>query len=122
MRVPRRGNTRGNAQLMPLLIIPCAALSEAALLLRRIAQDDYSVDVAASERSLLIVGRIMRVARSSVRTAWFWTITGPAAPHAGIALVGEADDLEAAKAALRQSFDRLLHWAAIDRPPTSGPR
>lgn len=96
---------------MPLLRIPVDAFADQ-LLARRIASDDYSVAVEAGEHGRLSVGRIMRVARSSGRTAWFWTITGPAAPDAGVGLAGEEADLDAAKAALRAAFDRLLHWAA----------
>ena len=45
--------------------------------------------------------------RGAGRTASFRTITGPAAPDASGALVGEAEDLASPKAALRQAFDRL---------------
>jgi hypothetical protein len=60
-------------------------------------------------------GRIMLVARSSGRSPFLWTITGPAAPASGVALNGEADSLEQAKAEFRAAFDRLLHWAAMSR-------
>ena len=97
---------------MPLLTIPIDALAEQ-LLARRTGSDDYSISVEAGEHGRLPVGRIMLVARASGRTAWIWTITGPATPDAGIELAGEAEDLEAAKAALRGAFDRLLYWSSM---------
>ena len=75
---------------MPLLTIPIDALSEQ-LLARRTAVDDYTVAVEAGEHGRLTVRRIRLVARSSGRTAWFWTITGTAAPDVGVGLVGEAE-------------------------------
>jgi hypothetical protein len=96
---------------MPLLLIPIDSLSEQ-LLARRTGADDYSIHVEAGEHGRLPVGRIMRVARASGRTAFFWTVTGPAVPDAGIALAGEEADLDVAKVAFRQAFDRLLYWAA----------
>lgn len=99
---------------MSHLIIQIDALS-GLLLLRRIAEADYSVEVEAGEHGRLAAGRIMRVSRASGRTCWFWTITGPAAPDAGIALAGEAEDLETAKVDFRAAFDRLLYWAAMSR-------
>jgi hypothetical protein len=94
---------------MPLLAFPTAALA-GPLLLRKQGSDDYGADLEVNGKRL-VVGRIMRVARSSGRVAWFWTVTGPAAGDAGIGLVGETEDLDTAKAAVRQAFDRLLHWA-----------
>jgi len=99
---------------MPLLTVQIDAIAEQ-LLARKTAENDFTISVEAGEHGRLTVGRIMLVARSSGRVAWFWTITGPAAPEAGIGLVGEADDLDGAKAALRAAFDRLLHWAAMAR-------
>jgi hypothetical protein len=97
---------------MPLLTVAIDSLSDD-LLARKTADDDYTISIDAGAHGRLTVGRIMRVARASGRVAFFWTITGPAAPEAGIGLVGEADNLEDAKAALRQAFDRVLHWAAM---------
>ncbi len=97
---------------MPALSV--AALSDQ-LLLRRTAPGDYAVLVEAGEHGRLTVGRIMRVNRASGRTAYFWTITGPAAPEAQVGLVGEEDDLDAAKAAFRRAFDSLLYWAALKK-------
>ena len=77
---------------MPLLTIPIDAISDQ-LLACSTAENDYIVMVEAGEHGRLTVGRIMMVARSSGRTAWFCTITGPAAPDAGVALVGAAEDL-----------------------------
>ena len=57
----------------------------------------------------------MRVQRASGHTAWFWTVTGPAEPQAGVGLTGEADDLEAAKVEIRKAFDALLYWCAMRR-------
>lgn len=99
---------------MSPLTIPIDALSEQ-LLLRRIAENDYAVEVEAGEHGRLAAGRIMRVSRATGRTCWFWTITGPAAPDAGVALAGEAEDLESAKIDFRRAFDRLLYWAGMVR-------
>jgi hypothetical protein len=99
---------------MPLLTIPIDAISDQ-LLARKTTENDYTIIVEAGEHGRLTVGRIMLVARASGRVAWFWTITGPAAPNSGVGLVGEAEDLDGAKAALRQAFDRLQYWAAMAR-------
>jgi hypothetical protein len=77
--------------------------------------NDYGVLVEASEHVRLTVRRIMRVQGASGRTAWFWTVTGPAKPEAGIRLVWKADDLEAAKVEIRKAFDTLLYWCAMRR-------
>ena len=99
---------------MSLVIVHIDALAEQ-LLLRRRGEDDYAVEVEAGEHGRLTVGRVMRVARATGRTCWFWTITGPAAPDAGYATAGEAEDLDAAKADFRRAFDRLLYWAGMVR-------
>jgi hypothetical protein len=99
---------------MPLLPISIDAISDH-LLARKTAENDFTIIVEAGEHGRLTVGRIMLVARASGRAAWFWTITGPAAPGAGVGLAGEADDLDGAKSALRSAFDRLLHWASMAR-------
>jgi hypothetical protein len=59
---------------MPLFAIPIDALSDQ-LLARPIGEADYAINTDAGEHGRLPVGRIMRVARSSGRTAWFWTLT-----------------------------------------------
>jgi hypothetical protein len=99
---------------MPPLPITDDDLSDQ-LLARKAGTDDYSISVQATGGRRLPVGRIMLVARASGRVAWFWTITGPAAPDAGIELAGEAQTLDEAKTDLRQAFDRLLCWAAMAR-------
>lgn len=99
---------------MPLLTITVADLAEE-LLARNTGADDYSIAIQAAGGRRLPVGRIMRVARASGRSAWFWTITGPAAPDAGIGLAGEASTLDDAKGDLRQAVDRLLYWASMAR-------
>ena len=99
---------------MSHLIIQIDALAEQ-LLLRRNGEHDYAVEIEAGEHGRLAAGRILQVSRASGRVAWFWTITGPAAPDAGIALAGEAEDLESAKVDFRAAFDRLLYWAAMSR-------
>lgn len=83
------------------------------LILKRLRPDDYSVQVDAAENGRLSAGRIMKVARAPGRTCWFWTVTGPAAPEAGVAMVGEAETLDEAKAEFRRAFDALLYWAAM---------
>ena len=61
-----------------------------ALISRQTAPGDYTVEVDVSGRQL-VVGRIMRVARSPARSVWFWTVTGPVTPTA---LCGEAETLQ----------------------------
>ena len=100
------------AEAIPLRTISIDAISDQ-LLARKTTEGDYTIIVEAGEHGRLTVGRIMLVARSSGRVAWFWTITGPAAPDAGVGLAGEADNLDAAKAALRSAFDRILYWASM---------
>ena len=63
----------------------------------------------------LVVGRIMQVSRASGRIAWFWTVTGPAEPDAKAGFVGEAEDLDAAKAEFRKAFDAVLCWCSSER-------
>lgn len=85
------------------------------LLLRSQGDNDFGVHVEADEHGRLAVGRIMRVSRASGRIAWFWTVTGPAEPDAGIGLVGEAEDLDTAKVEFRKAFDAVLYWCASNR-------
>ena len=94
--------------------IPIDALASQ-LLLRSQGDNDFGVHVEAGEHGRLAVGRIMRVSRASGRIAWFWTVTGPAEPDAGIGLVGEAEDLDTAKVELRKAFDAVLYWCASNR-------
>jgi hypothetical protein len=95
---------------MPLLAIPITDLT-GPLLPRQHAAHDHTIEIDASGRRLT-VGRIMRVNRGSSREAWFWTITGPAPPEAGVALSGDAGSLEEARLAFRAAIDRLIAWAA----------
>lgn len=99
---------------MALRTVPIATIADQ-LLLRSIGEEDFNVMVEAGEHGRLAVGRIMRVARSSGRSPFLWTITGPAAPDSGVALDGEAESLDEAKAEFRAAFDRLLRWAAASR-------
>lgn len=94
--------------------IPIDALADQ-LLLKNQGENDFGVHVEAGEHGRLVVGRIMRVSRASGRIAWFWTITGTAEPQAEVGLVGEAEDLEAAKAEFRKAFDALLYWCSSER-------
>ena len=94
---------------MPLLSIPVTALA-GPLLNRRTAADDFTIEIDAGEHGHRSVGRIMVVihATGSDRGAWFWTITVPAAPEAGITLSGDIGSLEEARLAFRAAFDRLI--------------
>jgi hypothetical protein len=85
------------------------------LLLRSQGDNDFGVHVEAGEHGRLTVGRIMRVSRASGRIAWFWTVTGPAGPDAGVGFAGEAEDLDAAKVEFRRAFDSVLYWCASNR-------
>jgi hypothetical protein len=99
---------------MPLLTLPAAALA-GPLQPRRIAPDDYAVEIdAAGQR--LVVGRIMAAARAGGSTRWMWSVTGPAAPDAGIGLSGDAESRQEAQEAFRLAFDRVIAWAAVERP------
>ena len=93
---------------MPPRPISIDALS-GQLLLKTQGENDFGVHVDAGEHGRLVAGRIMLVQRSSGRVAWFWTITGPAQPDAKVGLVGEAEDIEAAKAEFRRAFDAILY-------------
>jgi hypothetical protein len=83
----------------PLLTIPVSALA-GPLLLRKQGPDGCSVEFDANGQRL-VVGRIMAVSRGSMRQAWFWTITGSAAPGALVALSGDAESREEARAGFR---------------------
>jgi hypothetical protein len=95
--------------MRPLLAIPVADLT-GALLPRQHAAHDHTIEIDAGSHGRRSVGRIMVVSRAtgSDRGAWFWTITGPAAPDAGVALSGDAGSLEEARLAFRAAFDRLI--------------
>ena len=90
-----------------------------------LTQPDYSViykDPDGRERS---VGRIfLDNAMVSGQTPWFWSVEfhqrrGRTEPHQG-----QADDLEAAKAAWRKCWDSAetpIHWPpALQRKPMRG--
>jgi hypothetical protein len=94
-----------------MLTLPTSALTRP-LLLRRTAATDFTVEIDAGEHGRLTVGRIMRVARAAGRAAWFWTLTGPAAPGALVALSGEAATREEAMTAFRGAWESVLAWAA----------
>ena len=94
--------------------IPIDALTSQ-LLLRSQGDNDFGVHVEAGEHGRLAVGRIMQVSRASGRIAWFWTVTGPAEPDAKVGLVGEAEDLDAARVEFRKAFDAVLYWCASNR-------
>jgi hypothetical protein len=78
----------------------------AQLRLIRIGLDDYVVLAQAGLDVQLEVGRIVRIRwrRPSGKTSWFWTITGPAEPVAGIDFLGEAEDLDTAKSVFSKAF------------------
>lgn len=86
------------------------------LRLIRIGQDEYAVLVQAGRDVELKLGRIIRIRQERPgNAAWLWTITGPAEPGCGIALLGEAKDLEAAKASLGTAFSNLVDWCDANR-------
>ncbi len=100
---------------MLLLTLPAAALA-GPLLLRRQGVDDYAVEIEAAGHGRLTVGRLMAVARGFSRRAWLWTVTGPAAPGALVALSGDAESREEAMTAFRAAWDGVRAWAAAERP------
>lgn len=71
-----------------MLSIPATDLEGPLLPRQHGIGDDFTVAIDAGSHGRRAVGRIMRVQRAtgSDRGAWFWSITGPAAPTAGIAL------------------------------------
>jgi hypothetical protein len=86
------------------------------LKLIRIWHDDYAVLVQAGQDEELKVGRIIRIRKERPgNAAWLWTITGPAEPGCGIALYGEARDLEAAKSDLCVALAALIDWCDANR-------
>ena len=93
----------------PLHAVPVADLRGPLLLLRRGAGDHAVVVDTPGGRE--VVGRILQVARGAQRVAFLWSLTGPAAPGAGILLSNDADTLKQAMAAFRVAFDALLTWA-----------
>ena len=86
------------------------------LRLIRIWHDDYAVLVQAGREVELNLGRIIRIREERPgNAAWLWTITGPAEPGCGIALLGEAKDLEGAKSGLGYAFADLINWCDANR-------
>lgn len=99
---------------MPLLAIPVADLTGPLLPRQHGTADDFTIEIDAGSHGRRSVGRIMVVSRAtgSDRGAWFWSIVGPAAPEAGVALSGDAGSLAEGRLAFRAAFDRLIAWAA----------
>ena len=73
-------------------------------------QDDYTV--MASD---IMIGRIMRVAKSFKVQAWLWTITGPYFPPNLRPTGGEAETLDLAKAAFNAKLQTWFAWAELQR-------
>ena len=90
------------------MIVEVASLMAQPLMLRRIAEDDYTVRCGA-----LTVGRIMLKPLSGSRAMWLWSVTGPYLPPELQPGSGDAESLEEAKAALKARFDAWLHHAAV---------
>ncbi len=86
------------------------------LRLIRLWHDDYAVLVQAGREVELNLGRIIRIREERPgNAAWLWTITGPAEPGCGIALLGEAGNLEAAKTSLCAALATLIEWCDANR-------
>ena len=86
------------------------------LRLVRIWQDDYTVLMQAGRDVELNLGRIIRIREERAgNAAWLWTITGPVEPGCGIALLGEAKDLEAARSSLISALAALVDWCDANR-------
>ena len=82
------------------------------LLLRRIAEDDFVVEISCAGRRLT-AGRILLTGRGGSRPFWLVSVTGP---HAGsLPTSAEAASLDKAMAAFRTMFD-----AAVDRSRQDG--
>lgn len=77
-----------------------------------IAEDDYAIAIDG-----LRAGRIMRQRRAFGKETWFWTITGPYLVQAGLPSAGEAETLEEARRAFRQTFDNWMRWAMAQNGP-----
>ena len=86
------------------------------LRLIRVGQYEYAVLVQAGRDVELKLGRIIRIRQERPGSAaWLWTITGPAEPGCGIALLGEVKDFEAAKSSLGAAFAVLVEWCDANR-------
>jgi hypothetical protein len=90
---------------MPAYIDP-ASLKDVPLMLKQLADDDFSVRVAGR-----LAGRIMAKPVAGQREVWFWTITGPCIPMDLQPSSGDAETIEEAKEAFRAKFDRWREWA-----------
>jgi len=90
---------------MPGAVDP-AVLLDRPLMLGRIGVDDYAIRVAG-----LSLGRIMARPMAGGRVSWFWSLTGPYVPQTMGATSGDAESLDAAKAAIKSAFDTWLRWA-----------
>ena len=71
--------------------------------LRTMAPGDHAVEIDGET-----AGRIMRVARSSGRSAWLWSVTGPSMVTITSASSGEVETLAEAKREFRRAFDAWL--------------
>ncbi len=70
----------------------------------------------------LNIGRIYEdVTGAQPAARWYWTIYGVHAGPAVMALQGRAASLEAAKAQLRENWEKWLAWAQLaELPPETG--
>lgn len=84
------------------------------LMSKATAEHDYSILIDG-----LTAGRIMLRPAAFGASRWFWTITGPLLVHAGLSSSGEAETIEEAWAAFRETFDRWLAWALEAPVPVS---
>lgn len=82
--------------------------------LARCGENDFSVIVAGHA-----AGRIFETMRGSGKCVWLWTMTGPYLPGAGLTGSGDSDDLPAAKAAFRATFDAWLAWTIRQNAPVT---
>ena len=93
--------------------IDIAALRNLPLTLRASfpeTSDDYTV-----KATTVVMGRIMRMAKSFNVHVWLWTITGPYIPTVLQPSNGEAETLEQAKKDLRAKIDLWFAWAEKQR-------
>ena len=71
------------------------------------APDDFAVRIDGR-----LLGRIMAKPMAGGSVVWIWTITGPYLPPELRPASGDAESLDAAKAALKAKFGAWLQWAA----------
>ena len=93
--------------------IDIAALRNLPLTLRASfpeTSDDYTV-----KATTVVMGRIMRMAKSFNVNMWLWTITGPYIPTALQPSNGEAETLDQAKKDLRAKLDLWFAWVEKQR-------